>query len=283
MFNSTIDANSSVFRRPGSSSFCDSPINTSTGLPVFVINATARRGSAVKRVVSEVIQKPFTVNAKGALAANHDIRFVGNAVVCGYNHTYNTPFWYGENGRGGTNSCVPYETGLGNLAGSWTTDTTWNGGNAYQDGTPPNLSRQTGFYSGPWDALSLPQADFYAWIGVPLRDVPADLNAILYIDDDGVAQNQSGAWGIHGGDGEGLLYVDGDLTLNSTFTYKGLIYVEGDLKLNGQAWILGGMIVRGKTDVTMNGGATILYSSEAIQIALAKHAGQFVTLSWREK
>ena len=46
------------------------------------------------------------------------------------------------------------------------------------------------------------------------------------------------------------------------------IYVEGDLKLNGQAWILGGLIVKGKTSVKMNGGATILYSSEAITRAL---------------
>ena len=41
--------------------------------------------------------------------------------------------------------------------------------------------------------------------------------------------------------------------------------------------------LRGKTDVKMNGGATVLYSSEAILIALAKYGGQFVTLSWRER
>jgi len=35
--------------------------------------------------------------------------------------------------------------------------------------------------------------------------------------------------------------------------------------------------------VKMNGGATILYSSDAISIALAKYGGQFVTLNWREK
>ena len=76
--------------------------------------------------------------------------------------------------------------------------------------------------------------------------------------------------------------MDGDLTLNSTITFRGLIYVEGDLKLNGQAWILGGVIVKGKTSVKMNGGATILYSSEAISRALARYGGQFVTLNWRE-
>ena len=97
------------------------------------------------------------------------------------------------------------------------------------------------------------------------------------------AQNQSGDFAFHGANGEGLLYVDGNLTLNSTFTYKGIVYIEGDLRLNGTAWILGGLVVRGKSIVKMNGGATILYSSEAILIALAKFGGQFVTLSWREQ
>jgi hypothetical protein len=76
--------------------------------------------------------------------------------------------------------------------------------------------------------------------------------------------------------------VDGDLTLNSSFTYRGLIYVEGDLKINGQAWVLGGIIVRGKAELRQNGGSTILYSGPTISQVLAKYGGQFVTLSWRE-
>ena len=80
-----------------------------------------------------------------------------------------------------------------------------------------------------------------------------------------------------------MLYVDGDLTCNAGFTYRGLLYVEGDLKINGQAWVLGGVIVRGKTTLKANGGMTILYSADAITQALSKYGGQFVTLSWREK
>jgi len=260
------------------------PINTLSGLPIYVVTSTGKQGTAVKRVVTEVIRKPFNVFAKGAFVANHDIDFVGNAVVCGYNHRYDTPTWYGENGRGGGNSCVPYETTVGDLYGSWTSGATNNGGGAFQQGIPtPNASAQVGFYQGPWDMLGIPQVDFYAWVGVPKSAEPANINAITYLDNDGTAQNQSGAWAFHGADGEGMLYVDGDLTLNSTFTYRGLVYIEGDLKLNGQAWILGGLVVRGRTDVKMNGGATVLYSNEAIMIALAKYGSQFVTLSWREK
>ncbi len=63
---------------------------------------------------------------------------------------------------------------------------------------------------------------------------------------------------------------------------RALRRVEGDLKLNGTAWILGGVIVKGRSEVRHNGGATILYSSDAISQALARYGGQFVTLSWRE-
>jgi type IV pilus assembly PilX-like protein len=274
------------------------PIQTSTGIPIYVITSAGKEGSAVKRVVTEVIAKPFQVLAKGAFVANHTIDYVGNAVVCGFNHRADTPPWMGDDGRygpalgtasdpcaGGTVPFKPsYETGVGDLYGSWTSGGTNNGGGAFQNGWPSaNVSNQVGFYTGPWDALGIGQADFYSWIGAPKTDVPTNLNAITYLDNDNTAQNQSGAWGIHGVTGEGMLYVDGDLTLNSTFVYKGLVYIEGDLKLNGQAWILGGLIVRGKADVTMNGGATILYSSEAILLALSKYGGQFVTLSWREK
>jgi hypothetical protein len=119
-------------------------------------------------------------------------------------------------------------------------------------------------------------------VGAPQSSVPGNLNGIIYLDNDGIGQNQSGSWAIHGASGEGLLYCDGSLTLNAGFNYRGLVYIEGDLQLNGQAWILGGLIVRGQTTVRMNGGATILYSSDAISLALAKYGGQFVTLSWRE-
>jgi Tfp pilus assembly protein PilX len=259
-------------------------IQTASGMPIYVITATGKKGADVRRVVTEVIQKPFNSLVKAALAANLDIDFVGNAVVCGYNHSAATPTDQGENGRGAAPDCTPYETGIGNLPGSWTTGATVNGGAATQSGAPPvNASNQSGFYSGPWEALGMEQADYFSWVGVPQAGAPASINGIVYLDNNGTAQDQSGAWGFGGVTGEGLLYVDGDLTLNSTFVYRGLVYVEGDLKLNGQAWILGGLIVRGKSSVKMNGGATVLYSSDAIAQSIAKYGGQFVTLSWREQ
>jgi hypothetical protein len=260
------------------------PIQTATGQPIFVITSTGRKGTDTRTVVTEVIQKPYHPEIKAAIVADYDIRFIGNSIVCGYNHRLDTPLWYGENGRVGAKSCVPYETNSGGVLGAWSSGGITSGGASEQAGQPtPSLANQTGFYTGPWDAIGVPQADFYSMAGSPLNAVPANLNAITYLDNDGVGQNQSGSFAIHGGNGEGLLYVDGDLTLNGNFTYKGLIYIEGDLKLNGQAWILGGIVVRGKSSVKVTGGATVLYSSEAIERALSKYAGQFVTVSWREK
>lgn len=259
-------------------------INTSTGLPIYSVTSAGYEGSDVRRIVADVIQKPFLANTKAALAANVDIRFIGNSVVCGYNHNENTPTYSGENGRGNAPDCEPYETAGADLPGSWTTQTTQNGGAAGQSGVPgPNSSGQTGFYAGPWESLGMSQADFFAWVGSPVASVPANLNGIYNLDNNAIAQDQSGSFAIHSATGEGMLYVDGNLTLNAGFIYRGLIYVEGNLLINGQAWVLGGVIVRGTTELKQTGGSTILYSGPTITKMLAQYGGQFVTLAWREK
>jgi hypothetical protein len=265
------------------------PVQTATGLPIMVVNATGRSGPDVRSVEVHVIQKPVLTNIKAALCANVGIDFVGNAVVCGYNHQADTPVTQGgvqetgENGRGNAPDCRPYETVGSDLPASWSTGPTINGGAAGQSGFPvTNLSNQAGFYAGPWEALNMTQAQFASWLGPPVAS-PTNLNGIVYVDNNSVMGDQSTGIGLQSVSGEGMLYVDGDLTLNAGFIYKGLIYVEGDLNINGQAWVLGGMIVRGRSTLKQNGGATILYSSDAITRALSKYGGQFTTLSWTEK
>src|SRR4030095_3478737 len=100
-------------------------------------------------------------------------------------------------------------------------------------------------------------------------------NGIFYLDNNGVTRDASCDVGPNGVDGEGLLYVDGNLHLNSNFHFKGLIYVEGDLDINGNAWVLGAVVVQGKTEIKSNGGMTILYSSDAITQVLTKYGSQF--------
>jgi Tfp pilus assembly protein PilX len=259
------------------------PVQTTTGQPIFVITSTGRKGSDSRTVVTEVIRKPFIPDIKGAVVADVDVRFGGNNAICGYNHSALVPIWYGQNGRGGLNSCVPYEIGAGNILGVWSAGTVTLGGGTQVDGQPPSAGGQVGFYSGPWDALGMPQADFYTMVGAPQALVPATLNGIVYLDNDGVPQNQSGAWGVSSTNGQGLLYVDGDLNITGPFSWKGLIYAEGNLACSGQIWILGSLIARGNAGVKLTGGSTVLFSTDEIQLALSKFAGQYVTLSWREK
>ena len=256
------------------------PINSATGFPIYVIKSTGRVGSTFRRVQAEVIQKPINLAIKGAMSVNQGIDFSGNAEVCGYNHRGDTPLQtQGVNPLG---PCVGWETGAGNLYGAWSTGTITSGGSSTQGGWPiADAQNMTGFYAGPWEAVGLSQADFFSWVGAPQATMPSPPIGVNYIDNNSITQDASGAWSAGGGNGEGLLYVDGDLTINSNFTFKGLVYVEGDLKINGNSWILGALIVKGKGRIS-NGGCVVLFSSEAIQQTIAKHGGQFTTLSWRE-
>ena len=263
-------------------------VNLNSGYPIYVIQSTGRKGSAVRRIRVEVIQRPVFTNIKGALTANVQVEFSGNNNICGFDHRFDTPEGKGDPGRAVVDGCYEnpgagqWEVGTGDKAGIWTGGTINNSGAAQSWGSPDQLAGQPGFYSGPWDALTLNQSEFMSWVGAPLSNEPNPPNGIFYLDDDNIAGNQSGSFAFHSANGEGMLYVDGDLTVNAGFTFRGLVYVEGDIKFNGDAWILGSLIVRGRSRVKANGGATLLYSSEAIKQTIAKYGGAMTVIAWRE-
>lgn len=253
-------------------------IQTATGLPIFQITSTGRKGTDRRRVVTEVVQKPVNVNAMAALAADVGIDFSGNSEVCGYNHASNTP-----PGTKGRPPCNTFESGGGHKPGAWSSGSIKITGASDVNGTPDTISHQAGFYAGPWTVFDMGQQEFYTWLGPPTAVPPDPPQGIIYLDNDGIGQNQSGTFDYNGGTGEGFLYVDGTLTINGNFTFAGLIYIEKDLKINGTCWILGGVIVKGETTIKIaNGSATILYSNDAIVENVTKYGGQFVTLSWIE-
>jgi Tfp pilus assembly protein PilX len=254
------------------------PINTSSGLPVYKITSTGIKGNNKVRIVTEVIQKPFNSTINAAFAANHGIDFGGNSYVCGEDHSMDVPIYTDDT------ACQAYETGPHDLPGSWSTGNVTSSGSAQQYGTPiNNQSNQAGFYAGPWELLQMGQSEFYSWLGAPQSTEPQPPKGIIYLDNNSTTQDLSGDFAYHGGDGEGFMYVDGNLTVNGNFSFKGIVYVEGDLKLNGTFWMLGAIVVNGTTTVNLaNGGMTVLYSSEAVMNALAKYGGQFVTLNWRQ-
>jgi hypothetical protein len=180
----------------------------------------------------------------------------------------------------GANDDVGYHTGTGDLPGTWSTGAVTQQGAANSDGNPGISQNQTGpytgpngFYAGPWDVFGWTQSQFFSWIGPPVSP-PNPPEGLVYIN---------GSAAYHGGDGQGVLYVTGNLVMNGNFTYRGLIYVEGDLQINGGAWVLGGLIVKGITEVKLaNGTAAVLYSSEMISQAASAAGGNFQRLSWRE-
>jgi type IV pilus assembly PilX-like protein len=279
----TDDAHTAIYRYDKTK---NPAVQTVSGEPIFVVTSTGKVGAETRTVVSEVFRKPFKTNIKAALTADRQVHWIGgNAAVCGYNHSLSTPTGYGDQGRLTGNTCVPYEVGHDDLPGCWSTDLVYTGGAADEAGVPtPDVSYQTGFYAGPWEALGMTQAAFGSWLGARQDPAPTNPVGVTYLDNDGTPGNQSGSWGMGGGIGQGMLYADGDLNLGSGFVFKGLIYVEGDLSFSGHAWILGAVIVRGRVkEVKMTGGATVLYSKDAIDLMLGKYAANFTSLSWREK
>jgi len=264
-------------------------VQTATGLPIYTVTSTGRVGNTRRTIVTEVIQKPMNIMAKGAMAADVPIDFVGNAFICGYNHRASTMDGDGSNGRGlmpgDATHCIDNETGAGNLPGAWSTGAIGGGGASGAAGSPFNVTGghpSSEFFTGPWDMFNMSQAEYWSWVGMPSSSWP-NWNGIRYYDNNSITQDRTASLALHSVNGEGFLYVDGDLHCNAGFTYRGLLYVEGDFDINGQAWILGGVVVKGHSNIRANGGMTILYSSETIQQMMAKYGGQFVTLSWREQ
>ncbi len=248
-------------------------------LPVYEITSTGTAGTARRTIIADVVAKPIYANVKGAMCAGLDVTYVGTADVCGHNHSASTP------SGTGVPACNAYETHSGDMPATWSTGAVDLGGSSTNSGSNPSpyyVEHQTGFYAGPWEVLGMSQAAFISFMGAPTTN-PSSLNGITYIDNDLILGNNSTSAAFHGATGDGILYVDGDLTLNAGFTYTGLIYVNGDLKLNGHAWILGAMVVKGVTSIKVNGTSTLLYSSDAISEKLAQYGGQYTTISWREK
>jgi Tfp pilus assembly protein PilX len=265
-------------------------VQTATGMPIYVVTSTGREGADTRTVVAEVFQKPINLAINGAFAGGQSVQFAGNAFCCGYDHRADTPAGTGASGRFGGGGCAEnlaanppqWEYPTGTLPGLWTTGAPGGstpGGNA--DGAPQLSEGNATFYAGPWESLGMSQAEFFGWVGPSTAVMPASPNGLYYLDNNATTQDATGAWSANSG--SGLLYVDGDLTLNNGFTWRGLIYTEGDIKVNGSAWVLGSVIAKGKSAIKFNGGATVLYSNDAIQQTLTKFGGKFSNLSWIEK
>jgi Tfp pilus assembly protein PilX len=267
------DANKTVIYKYDSTK--NPAIQTTSGMPIFEITSTGRKGTDRRQVVTEVVQKPVSVNAMGALVADVAIEFSGTSNVCGFNHRMDMSPW--------STPCSSFHNGPPNKPGAWSSGEIKEAGATTVIGSPDTASHQTGFYQGPWSVFSMSQQEFFTWLGSPTAIQPEPPVGIVYLDNNDVAQDLSGDFNYNGGEGEGFLYVDGNLTVNGNFIYRGLIYIEKDLQINGTCWVLGGIVVKGQTTIKIaNGTATVLYSQDAIVENVTKYGGQYVTLSWIE-
>lgn len=267
------------------------PIQTSTGAPIYRITSTGTDVNAKRTIVAEVTAvAPMSINVLGALCAGQGVTFGGNAIVCGFSHLAAAPSGTGSVGRTGSGGCnedpaatpPKWEWSTGAATGIWSAGTVNYSGSAQAFGTPASSDNSSPFPAGPWTVLGMTQSQFYAWAGSPTNSMPGTPSGITYLDNDGTKQNAAGSWSIN--DGTGFLYADGDLTVQKN--WRGLIYVEGDLKMNSTGWVLGAIVCKGAGTIKVNGGATILYSPDAIQqyvSGTASAGGKPTVLSWKEQ
>jgi PilX N-terminal len=105
---------------------------------------------------------------------------------------------------------------------------------------------------------------------------------IIYIDNAASAQAlKITAATPNSTDGWGLMYITGDFN-SQKLAFNGLIYVEGDASITSSFWMMGCLAVRGATDGDFSAGsATFLYSKDALESYVNKGMN-FVILSWQE-
>jgi Tfp pilus assembly protein PilX len=264
-------------------------INTVSGQPIFEITASGKVGNTVRTVVTDVCAQPFNLQIKGAMSAHGQIQTTNVDFMCGYNHSKDTPTWTaattGRNGAVGScnenNGIQHWELGYGDLPG------VWGGAGVSPAASPPNwgstatLQNQANYYTGPWDALGMTQANFAAWLPARTGSIPANLNGVYRVDNDNTLNNSTGSWSSNGGTGSGFLYIDGTFQINGDFVYRGFVYVNGQFQHQGRIWVLGGMSVNGQWQ-TQNVTGAILYSADAINYYLTQYSGTYVRLAYRE-
>lgn len=259
------------------------PIQGVSGDPIFVVTSPAKLGLSRRQIDAQVARILINPNLKAAYTADAKVKFKKPTTFNGYDHKVDTPSYTGDNG----NRANAWETGSNNAAGVWSSDKVE--GDAELQGVPKELENQSGFYSGPWDVIGMTQAGFFGWIGQPLdknttKKQGAFVSRGLTYLGSGKPGKGKEKFKLKGGNGDGLLYVNGDLEISGDFTFRGLIYVEGELKMKGNGWVLGAVVVKdhGKIQSSHLDQVTILKSNAAVQQFIGNYGSPFITLSWRE-
>ena len=261
-------------------------IQTAGGAPIFVVTSTGRDGDNHKTVVTEVVRtnvRIHDVDVWAAVVSGGEVHLNANTYVCGYDHRPETPDWTGLDGRTGEpRSCnedpstSKWEHGpaVEDRYGVWAAGAV-NPREGGQYGEPQAVAEnQPQFYSGCWQALGISESEFFSMLGPASRNTKARTLQ-------GLTHFRGTTW-LDRCDGEGLLYVEGDLHLGQEFTFRGLVYATGRIVVDGPCWVLGAMAAGGDFTSSGQGRCAVLYSRETIENAVSRYAARFVRLSWRE-
>ena len=252
-------------------------LNLVAGLPVYRLSVTGIVGTNRSRILSELLLQPFQLNLNAAVTTGGPVSYATTTTVCGYAH----PLGFAIADAAAHAS---RHVGVGDVPAHWTT-ATLSGAALSQSGSPVSaLTGQSGFYSGPWEALGMSSGEFPSLMGARVVSLTT-YSGLLNLDNDATPSNQSGAFTLAGGRGEGFLYADGDLVLAGPLEFRGLVYVEGTLVANGTLDVVGALVVRGRGSgnaLTCNGITHISYSRDVVNESMGRARGLFNTLSWRE-
>jgi hypothetical protein len=247
------------------------PENFATGNPIDIVTVTGRRGTTERTIQAEVTRLKLVAKTLGAMYTDKAITVAGNSHFCGWNHDPTIP--------AGTvqNACFAYHEGEGHLAGVTTTgDAVDMKGSTDVDGSPTNTDTNP---ANPWytlaEVLGLSNEDTQEVLAnADHTSIVHPLDGVTYIQGDATLNSTLV--------GHGLLYVTGDATINGGFKYWGLIYIEGDCKVTGTPWIVGSVIVKQTADFSLSAGNCGVFYSEEVISQWVGSVMPMVTLSWRD-
>lgn len=253
--------------------------NLVSGPPVLRITASGRRGNASKTLEAEAVRFPI-ISAKGPLWIGGHMVFNGNAfLIDGHDHYATSPF--------DTIPGAPPAPAV--LTEGPTTDAMlapMQQDNVYGAGGDNSVQHSSYTYDFNQIQAQLTNMADYTFTGpvtwgngTPSYGSLTDpkvtvVNGNLTVN---------GSW-----TGGGILFVNGNLAMGGGCQFKGIVVATGDLTMTGGgpadvARILGAIIYQGTMvdNSTFSGSGRVWYSTEAINAAL--NVSRYTLAWWRER
>jgi len=285
-------------------------------LPIEVVESVGIAGGNHRKVKVEVVRKSPPLSLTAALCCNCDIEIAKGFVFCGHNHIYETPG--GTDARGNPFECFALQ--MKSDETRWHIQRSDRLPHAREtddyekenpdlmcsaDGCVPGISTaghtidmaESSFTRGNPDIITNPKVSVF----IPLykmlgTESPDELDEKYAWKAIGPGKISSGSYkGLYKCKGdlelsgitnfEGILWVTGKIKQEGSFSCKGLVYANKELEFNGDIWVLGGVAIdgeRNKVSCRFRGSGAVLYSSRAIERAIASSSVYGVILRKEE-